>query len=76
MRSTLQILHENDIVCGDVNPCNVAIDEEYSTWIVDFGGLNNAEFVDEDKAETREDYWQGVDECSLCGCRIALTSLP
>lgn len=61
VRSTLRILHDNDIVWGDVNPCNVAIDEELDAWIIDFGGLNVAEFVDDDKAETKEGDWQGVE---------------
>ena len=61
VRSSLQILHENYVVWGDVNPCNVAIDEEYNAWIIDFGGLNNAEFVDDDKAETKAGDWQGVE---------------
>jgi len=61
VRSTLRILHESDIVWGDVNPCNVAIDERFDAWIIDFGGLNNAEFVDDDKVETKAGDWQGVD---------------
>jgi tRNA A-37 threonylcarbamoyl transferase component Bud32 len=53
VRASLRVLHENGLVWGDVNPCNVAIDEGYDAWIIDFGGLNNAEFVDDDKAETK-----------------------
>jgi len=61
VRSSLRILHENDIVWGDVNPCNVVVDEKFDAWIIDFGGLNNAEFVDDDKAETKAGDLQGVE---------------
>lgn len=59
--STLKILHENGMIWGDANPCNIAIDEEGDAWIIDFGGNNNAEFVDDDKKETREGDWQGLE---------------
>jgi tRNA A-37 threonylcarbamoyl transferase component Bud32 len=61
VRTFVQILHSHDLVWGDVNPCNVAIDEDLNAWIIDFGGMNNAEFVDDDKAETKEGDWQGVE---------------
>jgi serine/threonine protein kinase len=61
VRTTLQLLHSHDLVWGDVNLCNVAIDEKLDAWIIDFGGMNNAEFVDDDKAETKEGDWQGVE---------------
>jgi hypothetical protein len=44
-----------------VNPCYVAVDEKLDAWIVGFGGMNNDEFVDDDKAETKEGDWQGVE---------------
>lgn len=60
VRETVKTLHEYDIVWSDVNPCNVVIDEKMDAWVIDFGGRNNAEFVDDDKAETKEGDWQGV----------------
>lgn len=33
---------------------NVVIDEAMNAWVIDFGGMNNVEFVDEDKRETIE----------------------
>lgn len=58
--ATVEVLHAHDIVWGDVNTCNVAIDEALNAWVIDFGGMNNADFVDDDKAETVEGDWQGV----------------
>lgn len=56
----VEVLHEHGIVWGDVNPCNVVIDEELNAWIIDFGGMNNVEFIDDAKRETVEGDWQGV----------------
>lgn len=39
---------------------NVAVDEAMDAWIIDFGGMNNVEFVDEEKRETFEGDWQGI----------------
>ncbi|KAG9664742.1 putative C6 transcription factor, partial [Aureobasidium melanogenum] len=61
VRSTVTLLHEHGIVWGDVNPCNVAIDEAMNAWVIDFGGRNTVGFVDDDKAETKEGDWQGVE---------------
>ncbi|KAG9516050.1 hypothetical protein KCU93_g9258, partial [Aureobasidium melanogenum] len=60
VRDTVTLLHEHDIVWGDVNPCNVAIDEALDAWVIDFGGRNTVGFVDDDKAETVQGDWQGV----------------
>ncbi|KAK3657790.1 hypothetical protein LTR56_002169 [Elasticomyces elasticus] len=54
------VLHEHDLVWGDVNAGNVVIDEADTAWVIDFGGSNNAEFVDDELAETKEGDWQGV----------------
>ncbi|KAK4900948.1 hypothetical protein LTR27_002131 [Elasticomyces elasticus] len=54
------VLHEHDLVWGDVNAGNVVIDEDDRAWVIDFGGLNNPEFVDDELAETKEGDWQGV----------------
>lgn len=56
----VQELHAHDIVWGDVHPMNVVIDEEMNAWAIDFGGMNNAEFVDDEKRETIEGDWQGI----------------
>jgi len=53
-------LHNHGIVWGDVNYCNVVIDSEQDAWVIDFGGLNNTEFVNDDKAESVEGDWQSV----------------
>lgn len=58
--NTVTLLHTHGIVWGDVNPYNVAIDEDMNAWVIDFGGRNTPEFVDGDKAETKEGDWQGV----------------
>jgi RIO-like serine/threonine protein kinase len=53
-------LHAHDIVWGDVNPMNVVVDEAMDAWVIDFGGMNNIHFVDDEKRETMEGDWQGV----------------
>jgi hypothetical protein len=53
-------LHAHGIVWGDVHPMNVVIDEAMDAWAVDFGGMNNVEFVDDEKRETVEGDWQGI----------------
>ena len=58
--TTVKALHAQGIVWGDVNAGNVVIDEALDPWVIDFGGMNNPEFVDDDKAETIEGDWQGV----------------
>lgn len=60
LRDTVQELHDHDIVWGDVHPMNVIIDEESNAWAIDFGGMNNVEFIDDDKSETIEGDWQGL----------------
>lgn len=56
----VQELHAAGIVWGDVNPMNVVIDDAMDAWVIDFGGMNNIAFVDEEKRETVEGDWQGV----------------
>ncbi|KAF2026911.1 hypothetical protein EK21DRAFT_115283 [Setomelanomma holmii] len=58
--STVRELHANGIVWGDVNPMNVMIDEQMDAWVIDFGGMNNVEFVDDELRETVDGDWQGV----------------
>lgn len=58
---TVKTLHEHGLVWGDVNPGNVLIDEASNAWVIDFGGMNNPEFVDNDKAETIGGDWQGIE---------------
>jgi serine/threonine protein kinase len=58
--AVVQEMHAHGIVWGDVNPMNVVIDEAMDAWVIDFGGMNNVEFVDDDKRETAEGDWQGV----------------
>lgn len=57
---TVSFLHDHGICWGDVNVCNIAIDNNINAWVIDFGGSNNAEFVDDDLAETTEGDWQGI----------------
>jgi hypothetical protein len=58
--ATVEKLHKHMIVWGDVNLCNIAIDDALNAWVIDFGGLNNPEFVVDNKRETIEGDWQGV----------------
>lgn len=56
----VQELHAHCVVWGDVYPINIVIDEAINAWIIDFGGMNNVEFVDDEKRETMEGDIQGV----------------
>jgi hypothetical protein len=58
--TVVQDLHAHDIVWGDVNPSNVMIDEAMDACAIDFGGMNNVEFVDDDLRETMQGDDQGV----------------
>ncbi|KAK5075601.1 hypothetical protein LTS08_001332 [Lithohypha guttulata] len=58
--TTVEVLHAHGIVWGDVNAGNVVIDQAFDAWVIDFGGRNNPEFVDDDKVETIDGDWQGV----------------
>jgi len=58
--ATVEELHAHGVVWGDVNAGNVVIDKALDAWVIDFGGMNNPEFLDDDKAETIEGDWQGV----------------
>ncbi|KAI4668474.1 uncharacterized protein J4E78_002301 [Alternaria triticimaculans] len=53
-------LHAHGLVWGDVHPMNILIDEEMNAWAIDFDGMNNAEFVDDERRETIEGDWQGL----------------
>lgn len=53
-------LHSYDIVWGDVHPGNIFIDKNFDAWLLDFGGGWVEEFVDSEKAGTKEGDWQGV----------------
>ena len=39
---------------------NVVIDEAMNAWVIDFCGMNNVEFVDDEKRETVEGDKQGI----------------
>jgi RIO-like serine/threonine protein kinase len=56
----VQELHAHGIVWGDVNPMNIVIDKAMDAWVIDFGGMNNVAFVDDDKRETIEGDMQGI----------------
>ena len=53
-------LYAHNIVWGDVNPSNIMIDGVMDAWVLDFGGMNNVDFVDDDKRETVEGDKQGI----------------
>ncbi|KAG9198475.1 hypothetical protein G6514_009907 [Epicoccum nigrum] len=60
LRDTVYELHAHDVVWGDVHPMNVIIDEETNAWAIDFGGMNNVDFIDDDSRETIESDWLGL----------------
>ncbi|KAH7065833.1 hypothetical protein BKA63DRAFT_496432 [Paraphoma chrysanthemicola] len=60
LRHIVTQLHANGIVWGDVHPMNIMIDEAMDAWAIDFGGMNNVEFIDDGVRETVEGDWMGV----------------
>lgn len=56
----LRELHVQKVVRRDVNPSNIVIDEKMNAWVNEFGSMNNAEFVDDAKIETKQEDEQGV----------------
>ncbi|KAB2571150.1 hypothetical protein DBV05_g10194 [Lasiodiplodia theobromae] len=60
VRGIISALHKADIVWGDVNPHNIVIDDRNTSWVMDFGGECNVEFVDEEKPESDWQGWQRV----------------
>lgn len=60
--ATVRELHAHGIVWGDVNPMNVLIDENFDAWVIDFGGMNNIDFIDDENRETVKGDWQGVEK--------------
>lgn len=45
---------------GDINSGNVVVDEKLDAWVAEFGWQNNAAFVGDGWAETKESDLQGV----------------
>lgn len=60
VEATVNELHRNKIVWGDVNVHNIFIDANADAWVIDFGGNWNVEFVDEELKETYEGDIQGL----------------
>ncbi|GAM84978.1 hypothetical protein ANO11243_029810 [Dothideomycetidae sp. 11243] len=61
VRTIVRELHANDIIWGSVNAGNVIIDAEQDAWVIGFGGITHAEFVDEDIMGTVDGDMQGLD---------------
>lgn len=59
--ATVWELHAHGIVWGDVNLMNVVIDENLDAWVIDFGGMNNIDFIDDENRETVKGDRQGVE---------------
>lgn len=61
IRQTIDKLHSEGIVWGDVKPDNILVDDNDDLWLIDFGGSFTYGWVDEDKAETIEGDCQGME---------------
>lgn len=57
---TVQTLHSNHIIWGDVKADNVLIDRQQNAWLVDFGGGVTAGWVDPELGGTKEGDLQGL----------------
>lgn len=58
--STVEHLHEADIVWGDAKAANVLVDINMDAWIIDFGGGFTEGWVEREKAGTVEGDTQGL----------------
>jgi hypothetical protein len=61
IRQTVDKLHSEEIVWGDVKPDNILVDNSNNLWLIDFGGSFTYGWVDVDKAETIEGDCQGME---------------
>ncbi|RFN50461.1 serine threonine protein kinase [Fusarium flagelliforme] len=68
INTSVQRLHENGIIWGDVKAENVLIDKNENAWIIDFGGGYTPGWVDADKAGTLEGDFQGMKKISEMLC--------
>lgn len=59
VQATLQILHQNGIVWGEVLPQNVMVDDNDNAYVTGFGESWSIDYVDWDKFQTFEGDWQG-----------------
>ncbi|KAK3185290.1 hypothetical protein K4F52_005990 [Lecanicillium sp. MT-2017a] len=60
IRGTVQMLHDRNIVWGDVKAENVLIDMDDNAWVIDFGGSYTLGWVDKEIAGTVEGDLQGL----------------
>lgn len=60
VRQTVEALHRNDIIWGDVKPENVLIDRDENAWVLDFGGGWTDGWVSERLHDTKEGDLEGL----------------
>ncbi|EJP61465.1 protein kinase subdomain-containing protein [Beauveria bassiana ARSEF 2860] len=60
IRGTVQLLHDQNIIWGDVKAENVLIDMDDNAWVIDFGGSYTLGWVDKEIAGTVEGDLQGL----------------
>lgn len=61
IRNTVEIMHQNDLVWGDVKAQNVLVDCCGDAWIVDFDGGWTEGWVDEEFRESKRGDLQGLE---------------
>ncbi|KAL2192994.1 hypothetical protein P885DRAFT_72593 [Corynascus similis CBS 632.67] len=60
IKEAVRQLHEGGVVWGDAKADNVLIDKKNDAWLIDLGGCYAEDWVDKEKADTKEGDLQGV----------------
>lgn len=60
IEETVKMLHDANVILGDVKPDNVVVDSAGDAWVIDFGGGCNPQFVDPELEGTKEGDLQGI----------------
>ncbi|KAL2145760.1 hypothetical protein VTI28DRAFT_6259 [Corynascus sepedonium] len=61
IKEAVRQLHKGGVVWGDAKADNVLIDKKNDAWLIDLGGCYTEDWVDKEKADTKEGDLQGLE---------------